>query len=162
LFAFADAIWPVPQSSLVDGEPLAVSKDFKFTHDSQSEVLTRAVKRYENYIVANLTISADALLECSIQVTNHATQTEKLSMNTSSAYTIRIKSKNCSISAESVYGAMHGMESLYQLASNGTLSTHILVDDFPDFVHRGIMIDSGRRFWPVPLVTNVIEVMSFN
>merc|ERR1719506_724675 len=38
----------------------------------------------------------------------------------------------------------------------------IAVEDFPDFVHRGIMIDTGRRFWPVPLVKNVIDVMSFN
>merc|ERR1719326_2361339 len=36
------------------------------------------------------------------------------------------------------------------------------MEDFPDFTHRGVMVDTGRRFFPVSLVKNIIDVMSFD
>jgi N-acetyl-beta-hexosaminidase len=38
----------------------------------------------------------------------------------------------------------------------------ISISDSPDFVHRGVMADSGRRFWPIPLLENVVDVMAMN
>merc|ERR1712048_888486 len=84
-------------------------------------------------------------------------------MNTSYRYSLSISDTNCNIEADTVFGAMYGMESLYQLAANGTLPhSDMKISDFPDFVHRGMMIDTGRRFFPVSLVKNIIDVMSFD
>ena len=38
--------------------------------------------------------------------------------------------------------------------------SNISISDAPNFVHRGVMVDAGRRFWPVPLLRNVIDVMA--
>jgi hexosaminidase len=38
----------------------------------------------------------------------------------------------------------------------------IVINDSPDFVHRGVMVDSGRRIWPVEVLENMIEVMAIN
>merc|ERR1712048_671531 len=84
-------------------------------------------------------------------------------MNTSYRYSLSISDTNCNIEADTVFGAMYGMESLYQLAANGTLPhSDMKISDFPDFVHRGMMIDTGRRFFPVSLIKNIIDVMSFD
>merc|ERR1719361_931528 len=38
----------------------------------------------------------------------------------------------------------------------------VSVVDAPQFVWRGLMIDTGRRFFPMPLVKNLLDTMSFN
>jgi len=34
-------------------------------------------------------------------------------------------------------------------------------DDYPMYRQRSLMIDSGRRFWPMDLVKDVMDSMSF-
>ena len=37
----------------------------------------------------------------------------------------------------------------------------VLIDDYPMYRHRSLLIDAGRRFWPVPLIKDVLDTMSF-
>ena len=34
--------------------------------------------------------------------------------------------------------------------------------DAPDYRHRGVMPDTGRRFWPIPLLLNTLDTMAMN
>jgi len=137
-----------------------MSKQFKFSGTAGSDILSSAATRYEGYLSANATSDANALRSCSISVGG---MSEGLAANTSYRYSLKLSDGSCDISADTVFGAMYGMESLYQLAANGTLpNSNIDIEDFPDFDHRGVMMDTGRRFWPVTLVKNMIDVMSFN
>ena len=80
----------------------------------------------------------------------------------------------CTVHAESIYGAMAALETLKQLllcdevstSSGGTcgvslLHSDISVKDAPVYAWRGLMIDSGRRFFPVPLVHLQSTVVHF-
>jgi len=153
-------IWPLPQSMSSQGSVLPVAKEFKFNGATGSDILSNAAGRYEGYISANATSDVNALQSCSVSVGGTS---ERLVANTSYKYSLKLSGGSCNIIADTVFGAMYGMESLYQLAANGTLpSSDIDIEDFPDFDHRGVMIDTGRRFFPVSLVKDVIDVMSFN
>ena len=63
----------------------------------------------------------------------------------------------------SVFGAAYALEGLVQLASaaDGRLPHDTIhVHDAPAYNGRGLMIDSGRRFFPVPMVENLLETMA--
>ena len=34
------------------------------------------------------------------------------------------------------------------------------IDDSPEFRHRGLMVDVGRRFMPLPLLQRIVDAMS--
>ena len=64
-----------------------------------------------------------------------------------------------SVTAASPYGVAYALETLAQLAKQGCTGA-FTVSDAPDFPHRGLMIDTGRRFYSVPLVESVLEGMA--
>ena len=63
------------------------------------------------------------------------------------------------MTAASPYGVAYALETLAQLAKQGCTGA-FTVSDAPDFPHRGLMIDTGRRFYSVPLVESVLEGMA--
>ena len=52
------------------------------------------------------------------------------------------------------------MESFAQLATNGVIPSGFSVSDAPHLKYRGILIDTGRRFWPVAAMKDTIATMS--
>jgi len=154
-------VWPVPQQLSGSGEPLVIANDFAFKVIAESDLLKRAAKRYDQFVGFNATSKlADSLQECEV---NADSAEESLRYNQSYAYRLSVDAGRCSITADTVYGAIYGMETFFQLATDGFLpNATIDVQDFPSYQHRGVMVDSGRRFWPVPLVKNILETMSFN
>lgn len=66
------------------------------------------------------------------------------------------------ISAASVFGVVYALESLSQLTTeDGTALIHNAIDiqDAPAFVWRGVMLDTGRRFVPLPTLLNILDTM---
>ena len=65
------------------------------------------------------------------------------------------------LTARTAFGATHGLETLLQLlsAEPGWVRA-VAISDAPQWSWRGWMIDAGRRFWPVPLVKNVLDTMA--
>ncbi|KAJ7377884.1 hypothetical protein OS493_025778 [Desmophyllum pertusum] len=53
------------------------------------------------------------------------------------------------------------METFTQLIENGNLiSSAVNIDDEPRYVHRGLMLDTGRRYFPLELLYNILDGMS--
>eukprot|EP00439_Symbiodinium_sp_Y106_P052968 s3175_g7.t1 len=72
------------------------------------------------------------------------------------------------ISAKTVWGALHCLETLSQLIrfnfatgqySMSGLPLHI--EDAPRFPHRGLLIDSGRHFEPIAQVKALLDSMQY-
>ena len=55
------------------------------------------------------------------------------------------------IVAETEYGVGYALETLSQMLAANECAAFSVVDA-PQFVHRGMMIDVGRRFYPVDFV----------
>ncbi|KAI8563772.1 hypothetical protein RHMOL_Rhmol03G0134700 [Rhododendron molle] len=70
--------------------------------------------------------------------------------------------------ANSVYGALRGLETFSQLCTYDyeTKSIHIYkapwyVRDRPRFAFRGLLLDTSRHYYPVDVIKQIIESMSY-
>ena len=74
------------------------------------------------------------------------------------------------ITAASVFGALHAMESLVQLldlygvAAGARRISYapVLVADAPRFAYRGLLIDSSRHFLPLAQVLHTIDALAYS
>ena len=71
-----------------------------------------------------------------------------------------------SIYAITFFGARHGLETLFQLIEyDDILHSYIVVDsaiiiDYPEFRHRGIMIDTAKNFVEPLVIKRIIDGMA--
>ena len=75
-------------------------------------------------------------------------------------YTLSIHSSGLTVvAAPGVFGAVYALETLLQLvAANGTAPACEVVDA-PALPMRGVMLDTGRRFIPVPFIMTLLDTM---
>ena len=79
-------------------------------------------------------------------------------------------SNGASLHAETVYGALHGLETFSQLTTRrlghgcpiGINSSVIAIADEPRFRWRGLMLDSARHFLPLEALLSMLDAMSYN
>ena len=88
--------------------------------------------------------------------------------------TLGLESKydhHAKLTARTVYGALRGLETFLQLAdnygpndANGLLSVprSFSISDTPRFSWRGLMIDTGRHFYPVSAIEHIIDTMAMS
>jgi hexosaminidase len=76
------------------------------------------------------------------------------------SYALVIDGTGATLSANTVWGALHGMETLLQLVSgdhDGYYFPFVDIQDKPRFPWRGLMIDVGRHFQSVEVIKRNIE-----
>ena len=153
-------VWPLPQTQecAVGGTPtsLALGWTFSLPLSSARPVVRSALSRYRPILGSGS--PAGALMHVKVSVT---LDSAALSSNTSYGYRLSCTSNTTvEIVAETDYGVGYALETLSQiLATNDCTAFHVV--DAPQFVHRGLMIDVGRRFYPVDFVKRILDGMSF-
>ena len=179
-FCFAEFdVWPVPQHiSIIENEnKISISKNFRFVLGEEMKDLdgtttaksrlTRAIDRF-NGIFRNMDIRPlSENLENTLEVleihVEHGFQNEEYpSSKTDYHYNLMISDGVARAYANSQYGAFYAMETFIQMLSgHGDLAvSEIEISDGPQNDWRGLMIDAGRRFFPVATVKNLLDVMS--
>nr|KYP35459.1 Beta-hexosaminidase [Cajanus cajan] len=80
------------------------------------------------------------------------------------SYTLSILSFSATLTAETAWGAMRGLETFSQLAwGNPTqIAVGVHVWDSPHYPHRGIVVDTARNYYPVKDLLRTVEAMSMN
>lgn len=72
------------------------------------------------------------------------------------------------ITAQTVFGARNGLETLRQLVatykSNSSGKTLVIAEnvqiiDEPTYVHRGFMLDTSRNYFPISSIKRTIDAM---
>jgi hypothetical protein len=106
----------------------------------------------------------------------------RLGMETQESYNLHVKTifataatpasprstTSVSITATTFFGARHAIETLSQImAWDKTLESMIMltdanISDSPAFVHRGLIIDTSRNFFSVPVIKKIIDAMSYD
>lgn len=167
----AAPVWPLPQSlactagTTTAGTPMLSSKvSVQLTGPGAgSTVATQAAARYQA-ILQGAGVPTGAVSTVSIVV---QTDAELLSRETNYSYSLQYagttSGRVVSGSAASPYGVGYALETFLQLAeasNQAECGGGFTVVDAPDFPHRGLMIDTGRRFYPVPLVESLLEGMA--
>lgn len=84
----------------------------------------------------------------------------KAATNVDEAYHLVVTPKRIVITGQSNAGVYYGLQSLMQLAANGSSIKACNITDWPAFAWRGYMIDGGRNFMPMNLLKQQIDVMA--
>jgi hexosaminidase len=165
-------IWPLPQKLELSGPPLRLSPDFEIDlGDSKSKVLQDGAERYAALMRATIygtpgDRDQDVALITNVHIET-TSDSEELQQNTSASYSVTVTPPTGSgnatveINAASPFGALYGLESLTQLVHSGQLAgSKLMLEDEPMYNFRGLMVDTGRRFWPGKLLRNVMDAMA--
>ena len=131
--------------------------------------LDRAVRRFKLLVApkesaeARRTASAGAdlvLRRLDLYIENFS---DELSVDTDVAYKLSVSGAEAVGHAKTIYGAMYAMTTFSQLVdveSGSFNAANLTISDAPEFVWRGLMVDTGRRFAPLSLLHNLIDTMS--
>ena len=101
-------------------------------------------------------------------------QGTKLGLDTDESYKLDIglvggKQLEARITGKSYYGVRHGLETLSQLVwwdetagRQGVVRvlSNVHIEDKPTFHYRGLLIDTGRQFFPIEQLKRVIDGMA--
>lgn len=90
-------------------------------------------------------------------------------LTTDESYTLTISGEGvAAIDAQTIYGAMHGLETFSQLTIyDFDQMQHTLplapwtIKDTPRYAHRGLMIDTARHFQPIASIKRVIDSLPY-
>jgi hexosaminidase len=103
------------------------------------------------HVVVDVPIGADDTLG--------AETNEKYALNFALDPTTSAAAVTATVTAATIYGARHGLETLAQLveAPAGIIAEAVSIVDFPMYSYRGLMIDSSRHFLSLSLIRHAID-----
>ncbi len=85
------------------------------------------------------------------------------SVDEDESYSLNVTAGGAKLEANTVVGALRGMETLLQLAQpdhGGYFLPAVSIEDTPRFRWRGLMIDCGRHFEPVSVIERTLDGMA--
>ncbi len=137
------------------------------THDSRLEgAVMRAVSQLDRTCggdvrrsVVNHADATNASLKIKVQAPGEAVQT----LDEDEGYQLTVDEQSATLTAATDLGAMHGLQTLLQLATNergACVLPAISIDDAPRFRWRGFMLDVSRHFEPVTVIERTLDGMA--
>jgi hexosaminidase len=103
--------------------------------------------------------SANPLLTIKVARTSEPVQT----VNEDESYRLSVTPQTATLTAATDSGAMHGLETILQLATNehgACMLPAVTISDTPRFRWRGFMLDVSRHFEPMPVVERTLDGMA--
>lgn len=76
------------------------------------------------------------------------------------SYRLAVRPGGIVLRAATVFGVLRGLQTLAQLAGTGTDLPCVEIEDAPRFSWRGLLIDSARRFMPLPALKRQLDGMA--
>ncbi|KAI8973000.1 glycoside hydrolase superfamily [Pilobolus umbonatus] len=170
-------LFPIPQTVEWTGYGSILAD--QFTVEGQNNLyLHSAVDRYLRLIKMEkwkpvqvpadntweVILSGNMLLGLKLEVMN---ATVKLDMGIDESYGIYIPKEGGygTIRAATWVGALRGLETFSQLIekNNNNLVVHSAhIEDAPTYVHRGILLDTSRQFYPVNSILKTLDAQAYN
>ncbi len=78
------------------------------------------------------------------------------------SYHLKVAKTGVELTAANPLGILHGLQTFLQLVRitpQGFAAAAVTIDDEPRFAWRGLMIDSGRHFMPIPVIERNLDAM---
>lgn len=175
-------IWPMPKHVKNGNKMVYISNDFEL-RTSRSKygdgfgILKDGFLRFKSIVTLDHVIDANfsrfpqsAFLK-GVDVVIHSSNHE-LHYDVDESYNISVpaagKPSYAHIEANTVYGALHGLQTFSQLC-NYNFKTRLIevasvpwsIFDEPRFPYRGLLIDTSRHYLPLLVIKNVIDSMTY-
>jgi len=160
-------LWPQPVFSEIGNEYIPVSQGFRWLYGGNSPVLAAAMGRNVRGVRGGCKLfESEGLNHCKVVVANEEVP---LNFGVDESYSVSIDGTDCTITAETVWGALHGMETVSQLVETDEtghcgkkVSSSVRINDYPRYPHRGILLDTSRHFVPVRDIKTTIDALAMN
>ncbi|XP_066400251.1 beta-hexosaminidase 2-like [Miscanthus floridulus] len=180
--SFPVNVWPKP-TSMSWAEPHAaapVSPSFHIVASSGNPYLVSAAERYAKLLFKEMyrpivrpavNVTAENALETlTLAVSDLAAP---LQHGVDESYTLEIlPTGSATVTAATAWGAMRGLETFSQLSWRAggrgrgrdllLVAAGVRVEDRPLYPHRGLMLDTGRTYFPVSDILRTIDAMAAN
>lgn len=162
--ADSSPLLPFPYVASLGTSTLTVDGSFHFAVvGSSNAIIESAVNRYKTLIAAPSS-STGTLKSCSLSIADIDSTLPIVGSDESHKVSIS-EAGECTITAETTWGLLHGLETFAQLltrSSAGNVQTTyapVAIEDHPRFQHRGLMIDTARHYLPVETIRRVIDTL---
>lgn len=149
------------------GGPSTFTYNYGQTHDARLEAaLRRALIRLGRTCggeVFRSTIDHPAPANASLLISVAAPGAPVQTLDEDESYDLRVTSEGATLTAATDLGALHGLETLLQLASTeqgACVLPAVTIHDVPRFRWRGFMLDVSRHFEPVGTVERTLDAMA--
>uniref|UniRef100_A0A8C3E943 Beta-hexosaminidase n=1 Tax=Corvus moneduloides TaxID=1196302 RepID=A0A8C3E943_CORMO len=88
------------------------------------------------------------------------------SLDSKESYKLSVSKGSMLLSAETIWGALRGLETFSQLIGRDENGTYYIneteIVDFPRFPHRGLLLDTSRHYLPLRAILETLDVMAYN
>ncbi|KAF7132214.1 hypothetical protein RHSIM_Rhsim09G0127900 [Rhododendron simsii] len=175
-------IWPMPHSVSYGHQVLYMSKDFELRTEGSkypdaSGILKDGFSRFlyviraSHVVDGNVSDSQQSLVLQGINVLISSANDE-LQYGIDESYKLSIASSGdpvyAHLEAQTVYGALHGLQTFSQLCQFN-FHTRLIevrqtpwdISDQPRFPYRGLLIDTSRHYLPLPIIKKVVDSMTY-
>ena len=157
-------LMPVPSSMTMGSGEFVIDGTFGVKLDGFTEPrLQRARERFLRDLMHETSIPMlkDLAVERFVVETKGASApVQQLSEDES--YHLEVTANGVRLTAANPLGVMHGFQTFLQLvhvSPRGFVVPVVTIDDKPRFAWRGLMIDSGRHFMPLPVIERNLDAM---
>ena len=167
--ASAINVMPMPASVKLLAGTLKLDRAFTVAVDGQADArLERSVRHMQERLRrrTGLTLPlglAPAGSSASLRVAVKETGATYPKFGEDESYTLGVEANNATLQANTVLGAVRGLETFSQLVAgnaDGYYFPCVNIQDKPRFAWRGLMIDVGRHFEPVDVIKRNIDAMA--
>ncbi|KAI9264621.1 glycoside hydrolase superfamily [Helicostylum pulchrum] len=170
-------LFPIPQEVEWSGTTAILSNKFSF-QGIQNKNLQKAADRYldlikkERWVPVSVgtdntttTPTHNELQGINFQVSDNSA---KVDLGVDESYTLDVPELGgfANVRAATWIGALRSLETFSQMVEAGekdTLVAHTAkINDAPTYVHRGILLDTSRNYYPVKDILRTLEAQSYN
>ncbi|XP_063334222.1 beta-hexosaminidase subunit beta isoform X2 [Pelmatolapia mariae] len=178
------SLWPLPQKVQISEVSFKLSSSsFRIVDAKTSSagpscsLLQSAYRRYYEYMFGSAKkqwwsknsrrSDPSDLIELQVWITSPDSECDGYpSVTSDESYELTVSQPVAVLKAPKVWGALHGLETFSQLVFEdeyGAKSINAtVINDFPRFKHRGILLDSSRHFLPIKVILASLETMAMN
>src|SRR5271170_3902483 len=165
--ALPNTLLPEPSQITASSGSIPFTKDFTVSlggaHNPILEAATRrtldALEIYTGVQLSKTLQASNATLTIQVQ---DATGTRP-TLDTDESYSLNSAGNKIVLQAKTVFGALHGLQTLQQLVQvedGHFVIPAVQINDSPRFPWRGLMIDVSRHFMPLPVIYRTLDGMA--
>jgi hexosaminidase len=105
-------------------------------------------------------LKQDLNIKLASQTSHGAINIRKITLPNPEGYQLEISNLAITISASTPAGVFYGLQTLRQLWHQNSILPGLIIEDYPRFKYRGIMLDVARHFFTLPEIKKLIDVMA--
>jgi hexosaminidase len=157
------SLMPWPKKVEAAGAPLRLDRDFRIEFTAAPPArLERAARRFLSQLTVETGVPITSSRTTRLVVECCAKPDAADRLGDDEAYTLHVSTTQARLEAETVTGALRGLQTLLQLArpdAQGFAIAGVRVEDSPRFPWRGLLLDVTSHFMPVAVIKRNLDAM---